>query len=337
MQQAQMVRPAGVDLLTLSEFEVRARQALPAPIWEYVDGGSGSETTLRRNRAALDRLAIEQRILVDVREIDVSTELLGIKLPSPIIVAPVGGLFRIHPNGDPEMARGCGHDGTMMTVSGVAGFSVEEIAEAADGPLMFQIYHQGDQDWAREWLARVQRAGFQLICLTVDTPLYSRRERDIRNRYTARTRREGSLIHPDPMYPARLTWADVRFLRTIINVPFGLKGVLHRDDAARCLDEGLDFIWVSNHGGRQLDDTRATIDALVDIAAAVNGRLPLVVDGGFRRGTDVVKALALGATAVALGRLPVWGLAAGGAVGVTQALSILAEEIRIALAMAGKT
>src|SRR5919202_2189281 len=120
MQQAQMVRPAGVDLLTLSEFEVRARQALPAPIWEYVDGGSGSETTMRRNRRALDRLAIEQRILVDVREIDLSTELLGVRMASPVIVAPVGGLFRIHPGGDPEMARGCGKTGTPMTVSGVA-------------------------------------------------------------------------------------------------------------------------------------------------------------------------------------------------------------------------
>ena len=332
-----MVRPAGVDLLTLTEFEVRARQALAGPVWDYVDGGSGSETTLQRNRAALDRLAIEQRILVDVREVDVSTDMLGIRLPSPIIVAPIGGLFRIHPNGDPEMARGCGHDGTMMTVSGVAGFTIEEIAEAASGPLMFQIYHHGDQDWAREWLGRIQRAGVRMICLTVDTPLYSRRERDIRNRYASRTRREGSIIHPDPLYPARLTWADVRFLRTIIDVPFGLKGVLHRDDAARSLDQGLDFIWVSNHGGRQLDDTRATIDALTDIVTVVDGRVPIIVDGGFRRGNDIIKALALGATAVAMGRVPIWGLAAAGADGVAQALGILKEELRIGLGMAGQT
>ena len=164
---------AALDLLTLTEFETRARQTLPTPIWDYVDGGSGSETTLRRNRRAIDRLAIEQRILVDVREIDLGTQLLGVPMASPVIVAPVGGLFRIHPGGDPEMARGCGKTGTPMTVSGVAGFPLEEIATAASAPLVFQIYHHGDQDWAREWLGRVQRAGYQLICLTVDTPVYS--------------------------------------------------------------------------------------------------------------------------------------------------------------------
>ena len=231
MQQAQLEAVADVGLLTLSELEIRARQALAAPVWDYVDGGSGSETSLRRNRRALDRLAIEQRILVDVREVDLSTELLGVTLPTPIIVAPVGGLFRIHPGGDPEMARGCGRPGTPFTVSGVAGFPLEEIAQAASAPLIYQIYHHGDHEWAREWLGHVERNGFRLICLTVDTPVYSRRERDIRSRYSARTRREGSIIHPDPLYPARLTWADVRFLRSIINVPFGLKGVLHVDDA----------------------------------------------------------------------------------------------------------
>ena len=337
MQQAQLEAISDIGLLTLGELEVRARQALAAPVWDYVDGGSGSETSLRRNRRALDRLALEQRILVDIREVDLSTELLGIRIPTPIIVAPVGGLFRIHPGGDPEMARGCGRQGTPFTVSGVAGFPLEEIAQAASAPLIYQIYHHGDHEWAREWLGHVQRNGFNIICLTVDTPVYSRRERDIRNRYLARTRREGSIIHPDPLYPARLTWADVQFLRSIINLPFGLKGVLHVDDAERAIREGCDFLWVSNHGGRQLDDTRATIEALDEIANVVRGRVPLIVDGGFRRGNDVIKAVALGATAVAMGRVPVWGLAAGGAAGVSQALAILREEMRIGLAMAGKT
>ena len=337
MQQAQLEAVSEVGLLTLGELEIRARQALAAPVWDYVDGGSGSETSLRRNRRALDRLAIEQLILVDVREVDLSTEFLGIEMPTPVMVAPVGGLFRIHPGGDPEMARGCARQGTPFTVSGVAGFPLEEISQAASAPLVYQIYNHGDQDWAREWLGHVQRNGFQLICLTVDTPVYSRRERDIRNRYAARTRREGSIIHPDPLYPARLTWADVRFLRGIINVPFGLKGVLHVDDAERAIQEGCDFLWVSNHGGRQLDDTRASIDALEDIVRVVRGRVPIIVDGGFRRGNDVIKAIALGATAVAMGRVPVWGLAVGGAAGVSQALAILREEMRIGMAHAGKT
>jgi isopentenyl diphosphate isomerase/L-lactate dehydrogenase-like FMN-dependent dehydrogenase len=326
------------EYLTLAELEARAREVLATEAWDYATGGSASETTLQRNRRALERLAIQQYVLVDVREIDLRTQLVGVTLPSPILIAPMGALYRFHPEGDLEMARGAGRDGSMLVLSGVTGWPVEEVIAAGDGaPLMFQIYHHGDREWAEEYIVgRVQRAGFRAMCLTVDTALYSRRERDLHNRFAARVRRPGSAL-PDPTYPARLTWDDVRWLRDRLRVPFGLKGVLTVEDALRAIDAGLDFIWLSNHGGRQLDDARATIDALAEIAPVVAGRVPLVVDGGFRRGTDIIKALAFGATAVAVGRTFAYGLAADGADGVAQTLRILQQELRINLGLAGQT
>ena len=202
------------EFLTLSELEARAQEVLPREAWDYATGGSGSETTLRRNRRALERLAIQQSILVDVRTIDLTTELLGVPLPSPVLIAPMGALYRFHPEGDLEMARGAGRDGSMFCLSGVTGWPVEEVIAAGGGaPLMFQIYHHGDRDWAEEYICgRVQRAGFRAMALTVDTALYSRRERDLHNRFAARVRRPGTAL-PDPTYPARLTWDDVRWLR----------------------------------------------------------------------------------------------------------------------------
>jgi isopentenyl diphosphate isomerase/L-lactate dehydrogenase-like FMN-dependent dehydrogenase len=326
------------EFLTLSELEARAHEVLPRETWDYATGGSGSETTLRRNRRALERLAIQQSILVDVRNIDLTTELLGVPLPSPVLIAPMGALYRFHPEGDLEMARGAARDGSMFCLTGVTGWPVEEVVAAGGGaPLMFRIYHHGDRDWVEEYICgRVQRAGFRAMALTVDTALYSRRERDLHNRFAARVRRPGMAL-PDPTYPACLTWDDVRWLRERLHVPFGLKGVLTVEDAVRSIEEGLDFIWVSNHGGRQLDDGRATIDALAEIAPVVAGRVPLIVDGGFRRGTDVIKALAFGATAVAMGRTFAYGLAADGADGVAQTIHILHQELRINLGLAGQT
>jgi isopentenyl diphosphate isomerase/L-lactate dehydrogenase-like FMN-dependent dehydrogenase len=326
-----------LELLTLAEMEARAHEVLPQEAWDYATGGSGSETTLRRNRSALDRLAIQQHILVDVRHIELGIELFGVKLPSPVLIAPMGALYRFHPEGDLEMARGAARDGSMFVLSGVTGWPVEEVVAAGGGPLVFQIYHHGDRDWAEEYIiGRVQRAGFRAMALTVDTAVYSRRERDIHNRFAARVRRPGSAL-PDPTYPARLTWDDVRWLRERLRVPFGLKGVMTVEDAQKSIDEGLDFIWVSNHGGRQLDHGRASIDALAEIAPVVAGRVPLIVDGGFRHGADVIKALALGATAVAMGRTFAYGLAADGADGVAQTLNILQQELRSNLGLAGKT
>ncbi len=329
-----MTRP----LRTLREIEALGRENLPPDVADFIAGGAGTELTVQRNRRALERLALEQHVLVDVREIELRTRFLDIPLPSPIIVSPMGGLFRAHEWGEVELARGATRDGTLTGITGVPGWPVEEIASAATGPLLFQLYHYGDRDWVSERLARVHKSDYRAVCLTVDTAHYSRRERDLVNGFSARTRRVVvEPAPPEPNYPQRLTWADVRWLREIVSLPLGLKGIMHPADAVRALEEGVDYLWVSNHGGRQLDDGRATIDALPEIVDAIAGRVPILVDGGFSRGSDIIKALALGATAVGVGRTVVWGLAADGADGVALTLSLLQLEMRLNMGLAGLT
>ncbi|MBV9120906.1 MAG: alpha-hydroxy-acid oxidizing protein, partial [Chloroflexi bacterium] len=247
---------ADLGFMTMGELERIAEPKVPAHVWDYANGGSASEITLRRNRAALDRLAIEQRILVDVRQIDLSTEFLREQVPSPVMIAPMGSLGRFHPEGDLEMARGAGRKGGFSTVTGVCSWPMEQIAQEASGPLIFQLYFFGDRDWAAKRLERVQTCPqYKAVVLTVDTAVYSRRDRDLARRYSAPADRSGALepLPPDRSYPARLTWDDFDWLREQVRLPLGIKGVLHPDDARRAIDHGSDLIWVSNHGGRQLD------------------------------------------------------------------------------------
>jgi isopentenyl diphosphate isomerase/L-lactate dehydrogenase-like FMN-dependent dehydrogenase len=325
------------ELRTLDMFEAQARTILPPDVWAFAYGGSSSEATLERNRHTLRHLAIEQRVLMNVREVDSTARFLDITLPSPIVVAPMGGMYRFHPDGDVEMARGATRDGGMAVVSGVAGWPLEEIGAAATGPLIFQLYWLGDREWVAEKLLHVVSGGFKAFCLTVDTAAYSRRDRDIMLR-TPGQRRGGPAPAPELRdTQSGLTWADVDWVRAQIPLPFGLKGILTVADALLAVEHGVDFIWVSNHGGRQLDDGRATIDVLPEIVDAVGGRVPIVIDSGFRRGTDAIKALAMGATLVAYGRTPLWGLACGGADGVQAVLRILNDELRINMKLAGQT
>jgi isopentenyl diphosphate isomerase/L-lactate dehydrogenase-like FMN-dependent dehydrogenase len=325
--------------VTLPEIRAAARQALPREIYNFGAGGAETETTVRRNRRALDRLAIRQDILVDVREIDLRTRLLGVPLSWPVVVAPMGGLVMFHPEGDVEMARGGAEANTLVFLSGATGWPVEVVATASPGAKMFQLYHMGDRAWVSDLLTRVEASGFLSVCLTVDVQVYGRRERDIRARWNPREAMSGAPNPrpPDPEYPARLTWADVEWLRKTTRLPIGLKGIMTSADARRAIDAGVDLIWVSNHGGRQLDHTQATIDALPDVVDAVNGAAAIVVDGGFGRGTDVLKALARGASAVAVGRTALWGLAADGAAGVACALDILRRELSTTMALCGQT
>jgi isopentenyl diphosphate isomerase/L-lactate dehydrogenase-like FMN-dependent dehydrogenase len=334
------VTPAGPTFVTLAEIRREARRRLPLEVWNFGAGGAETETTLRRNRRALNRLAIRQNVLVDVREIDLSTSLLGLTLSAPIAIAPMGGLILFHPEGDLEMARGATQADTLYFSTGVPGWSVEEVAAAAPGPKMFQLYHVGDRAWVADLLARVEASGYRSVTLTVDVQAYGRRERDIAARYSPREAMAAKAKNPrgpDPTYPARLTWDDVDWLRKTTRLPLGLKGIMTARDAQRAAQAGVQLVWVSNHGGRQLDHTQATIDALPAIVDAVNGAAEIVIDGGFCRGTDVIKALALGATVVAIGRTVLWGLAVGGAAGVVRALEILREEIRTTLALSGQT
>ena len=325
--------------VTLPEIRKYAKKVLPRDVWNFGDGGAETETTLRRNRRALDRLAIRQDILVDVREIDLSTSLLGVPLSWPVAVAPMGGLILFHPRGDLEMARGASQGDTLQFLSGASGWPVEDVAEAGPGPKMFQLYHHGDRAWVADLLQRVEASGYHAVVLTVDVQVYGRRERDIVHRYSPRQ----AMSHapnprgPDQSYPERLTWDDVAWLKKTTRLPVGLKGIMTAQDARRAVEAGVELVWVSNHGGRQLDHTQASLDAVPAVADAVAGAAAIVVDGGFNRGTAVLKGLALGADVVAVGRTVLWGLAADGAAGVACALGILRRELRTTMALSGQT
>lgn len=333
-----MTQLSGPRFVTLPEIRRAARQSLPRDHWNFGAGGAETETTRRRNRRHLDRLAIQQNVLVDVREIDLGTSLLGVPLSSPVAVAPMGGLVLFHREGDVEMARGAGQADTLQWLSGATGWPVEDVAKAGKAPQMFQLYHHGDRGWVSELLGRVEASGYHAVALTVDTQLYSRRERDIFSRFNPRKAME---IAPNPRgpnsgYQARLTWADVEWLIKTTKLPVGLKGIMTGRDARRAVEMGVRLIWVSNHGGRQLDHTQSSIEALPPIVDAVAGAAEIMVDGGFYRGTDVVKALARGAKVVALGRTALWGLAADGAEGVARTFEIMRDEIRTTMGLCGR-
>jgi isopentenyl diphosphate isomerase/L-lactate dehydrogenase-like FMN-dependent dehydrogenase len=327
------------NFVTLPEIRRVAHKRLSRDVWNFGAGASETEMSKRRNRRALDQLAIRQDVLVDVREIDLTTTFLGVPLSMPLMIAPMGGLILFHHQGDVEMARGASMGDTLVALSGATGWPVEDVAKAGPGPKLFQLYHHGDRTWVADLLARVEASGYISVCLTVDTQLYSRRERDIVNRYSPRQAMSSAPNPrgPDSNYQARLTWADVEWLKKTTRLPLGLKGIMTVRDAKRALDTGVEVIWVSNHGGRQLDHTQATIDALPAIVDAVGGRAAIVIDGGFRRGTDVIKAVALGANVVAMGRAMLWGLAADGADGVASALDILRQELRTSMGLCGQT
>ena len=326
--------------LTLPEIRRAAKRILPPGPWGYAAGGAETETTLRRNRRAIRRLAIRQRVLRDVRQVDLETTFLGLRLPMPVAVAPMGGLVVFHPQGDCEMVRGAGQAGNLAVVSGVTGWPVEEVAAAAGAPLLFQLYFAGPRSWAQELLGRVEVTGaYKAVCLTVDLQVYGRRERDLIQRYDPRIAR---MLAPNPQppdmdYQARLTWDDVAWLQEMLSVPLGLKGILTAEDARLAVEAGVKIVWVSNHGGRQLDATQATIEVLPEIVEAVDGRAEIIIDGVFSRGTEVSKALALGANVVAMGRNILWGLVVDGADGVRRSLELVREELAASLALCGQT
>src|SRR5881409_4418698 len=332
-------RPGPPRFFTLPEIRRAARERLPREAWNFGDGGAETETTLRRNRRHLDRLAIEQNVLVDVRTIDLRTSLLGVPLAWPVAVAPMGGLVLFHPEGDVEMARGAAKADTLQWLSGATGWPVEEVARAGMAPQMFQLYHHGDRGWVRELLARVEASGYLAVALTVDVQLYGRRERDILARWSPRKAMEiaPNPRGPTPEYQARLTWDDVLWLMKTTKLPVGLKGIMTVRDARRAVDMGVRLIWVSNHGGRQLDHTQSSIEALPPIVEAVAGRAEVVIDGGFSSGTAVLKGLARGAKVVMLGRTALWGLGADGADGVARVFEILREQMHIAMGLCGRT
>jgi glycolate oxidase len=324
-----------VSLHFVSNEEIiqEARRRLNQGAWDYLVGGSESETTLRRNRLAFDRLAFRPRILVDVSHIDPSTTFLGQKLRIPAILAPIGSLQVFHPEGAVAVTKAATEFGIMHAVSSVTEPALEETAAATPTPKIFQLYVHGDMTWTKDIIERAKRAGYAALALTVDVAHYSRRERPMLSRYQPPSRR----VPPDRRYLASLTWDTMDLIKEMAGLPFLLKGVQTAEDAELAVQHGVDVIWVSNHGGRQIDHGLGSLDTLPEIVQAVNGKARIILDGGVQRGSDILKAVALGADAVALGRLQGWGLAAAGTAGVVRMLEILEDELICAMGLIGVT
>jgi len=322
-----------VDFVATEELVIAARRNLSQNVWDYLTGGAESETTMRRNRLGFDNLALRPRVLVDVSTIDAGTTFLGHRLRIPVMLAPIGSLQTLTPEGGVAVAKAAEQFGTINFVSSVTQPSLEEIAAASSSPKVFQLYVHGDMKWVESIIARVKKAGYHAFCLTVDTAYYGRRERQTMDRWLPPARR----TPPDPRYQASLTWETMDAIKEMAGLPFILKGVATAEDAAIAVEHEVDVIYISNHGGRQLDHGRGTIDMLPEIVAAAGGRAEIILDGGILRGTDVLKAIALGAKAVAIGKLQGWALAAAGQAGLVRALELLENEIITAMGLLGVT
>ena len=319
--------------LTLHEIAKKARQNLDQGAWDYLVGGADTESALRRNRAGVESWVFKPRILNDVTEVHCATELLGEPLRIPVIMPPIGSIQVFEENGAASVARAVQEFGILQVLSSVCLPDFETLAAEYPGPRVYQLYLVGDEAWMDDIISRAMEAGYTGFCLTADTQTYSRRERDILKRYVPLSGRTAG--SSDFNYQASMTWDTVAHIKEKFDIPLYIKGVGVGADAARCVEAGVDVIWVSNHGGRQLDHTRACIDALPEVVDAVDGRAPIIVDGGFLRGADVVKALCLGATAVAMGRFEGLAMAAGGYDALMDALAILEHEIKTTMALAG--
>ncbi len=325
--------------MTSSEFATNeqivqsAKRRLAQGPWDYLVGGSESETTMRRNRLSFDKIAFRPRVLVDVSDVNTSTTLLGHALRIPVMMAPVGSLQVFDQEGGAGVTKAASEFGVLHVVSSVTQPSLEEIASAASSPKVYQLYIHGDWDWTKDMLDRVKSAGYKAICITVDTAVYSRRERTWLSRWVPMSQR----TPPDPFWQASVTWDRIVKIKEYSGLPLILKGIANGADAKLAVEHGVDVIWVSNHGGRQLDHGLGTMDFLEEVVNAVEDKAEIVLDGGIQRGSDVIKAVAIGAKTVAIGKLQGWGLAADGSAGVYRVLEILEDEIRVGMGLLGVT
>ena len=314
-----------LDFVSNEEIIQEARRRVNQGAWDYLVGGSESETTLRRNRLAFDRIAFRPRILVDVSSIDPSTTFMGQTLrspPSSRLSDRCRSSIRRPEWHRPGRRRNLAF---MHAVSSVTEPTLEETAAATATPKIFQLYVHGDMKWTEDIIGRVKQAGYAALALTVDVAHYSRRERPMRTRYQPPTRR----VPPDRRHLASLTWETMDIIKEMAGLPFMLKGVQTAEDAEIAVQHGVDVIWVSNHGGRQIDHGLGSMDTLPEIVQAVQGKARIIVDGGVQRGSDILKAVALGADVVALGRMQAWGLAAGGKDGIVRMLEIPGGRARL--------
>ncbi|GAA2307825.1 alpha-hydroxy acid oxidase [Streptomyces caniferus] len=343
-------------LLSPRDYAAAAGARLDRSVWDYIAGGSGDEVTLREDREAYDRYRLRPRTLVDVSHLELGTTLLGRPVSIPIGIAPMAYHRLVHADGEIATARAAGAVGALTIASTFASKTLEETARAATGPLWLQLYVMRRREVTESLVRRAEAAGYGALVITVDTPRMARRERDLRNGFSLppyvrpanldhgqraglhegrsgnSTLAEHAALHHD----AAFTWEDLAWLRSLTRLPLVLKGVLTAEDARRAADLGVAGLIVSTHGGRQLDGVIPALDALPEVVAAVPPECEVLVDGGIRRGTDVLKALALGARAVLVGRPVLWGLAVDGADGVERVLATLRAELEEAMALTGR-
>ena len=345
-----------MDPINVYEYEALAAARVDPVHWDYYRSGADDEVTLRANREAFGRIRLRPRMLVDVSAVDMGTTVLGTPVSMPILVAPTAYHCLACPDGECATAVAAGAASTLMVASTLATRSLEDIAAAATGPLWFQLYVYRDRAVSEDLVRRAEAAGYRALVLTVDTPRVGRRERDMRNGFglpphlrMANFRDDlfaniherepgesGFAAHVSALFDTSLTWEALAWLRGITTLPVLVKGVLTAEDAALAVEHGVAGIMVSNHGGRQLDSAPATIEALPEVVEAVAGRVEVYLDGGVRRGTDVLKALGLGARAVLVGRPILWGLAVEGAEGARKVLELLRAELELAMILAGR-
>ncbi len=332
--------------INLFEFEPIAKERLPKEQYDYIAGGATDEISVERNRRAFESIALRPRVMAGVKEVDLSTKVLGTKVSFPVLIAPCGGHKKAHPDGEHATYRAAAGFGIILVVSANSNTSFEDLVKSASGPLWMQMYPFRDKEVTRSWIKSAKECGYQAICMTLDSVWPSKRERNIRNDYKRsggvnyRTAGPGGAESVDPRPrgaesdPAA-TWKDLEWIKSETDLPIVAKGIMTGEDVDLCAQVGVDAVIVSNHGGRGLDNTLATIEVLPEVVAAARGRLEILMDGGVRRGADVVKALALGAKAVCIGRPLFWGLAVDGQDGVSRVLEILREEMELTMARCG--
>ncbi len=343
-----------MEPLNLFEVEQLAKEKLPPLAYDYFSSGAWDEVTLKRNREAYNEILIHYRVLIDVSRRNLSTTLFGQTLSMPLLIAPTAFHCLAHPDGELATVRAAGDAGIPMVLSSLSTTPVEDVLAAATAPVWFQLYINKDRGFTRDLVARVEKSGCKILMLTVDTPEWGRRERDVRNSFhlpeglsainLIPSNASGEVIGQTGagmgqaftwMLDPSATWKDVDWLCSLTKLPVVLKGICRPDDAERSLQHGAAGLVVSNHGARQMDTAPATIEVLPRIVEAIGGKIPVLLDGGIRRGLDILKALALGATAVQIGRPVLWGLACGGESGVRTVLEMLRQELDLAMALAG--
>jgi 4-hydroxymandelate oxidase len=337
--------------VNIFEYEALAKARLPQPEYDFIAGGAADEITLRRTREVFDAIMLRPRMLVDISQRDLSTTVLGQRIAFPIMVDPAGHHGRAHPEAELATARAAGAMGTVMILSSGSTYTLEDVAKAATGPIWFQQYLYKDRGFTKQMAQRAQDAGYTGLCLTLDSTVRAKRERNIRNNYSNQ---------PSPNYAGHqlqemswtftsdaprgandlidraATWSYLDWLADNTPLPLVVKGIMTGEDARQCVEHGVKGVIVSNHGARQLDTTFASVEVLPEVAEAVDGRLEVYLDGGIRRGTDVLKALALGARAVLIGRPLFWGLAVDGEPGLRAVIQMLRDELEMAMGMCGR-